>query len=258
MFGFLKKRRRRQLLDTPFPVPWRPFLDDVVFYRYLSESAQSRLRDALRIFIAEKTWEGSRDLVVTEQMQVTIAAQACLLVLGMDDFYFDNVPTVLILPEDFVRKEKHGLGGDLYLEADIERIGEADHRGQVVLSWSDVLYEARHPGQRANLVIHEFSHQLDMLNGEFDGVPLLPPALAQRWQEIMAREFQRLVRQAERGHESTLLDPYGATNPAEFFAVVCECFFDLPAHLEAEQPQLYALLRDYFRQDPASWYVNPA
>ena len=258
MFAFLKTRRRRKLLSSPFPERWLPLLHEVVFYRRLGEAEQSRLRDALRIFIAEKTWEGSRDLVVTEQMQVTVAAQACLLVLGMDDFYFDNVQTVLILPEDFVRKEKHGLGGALYIEADSERVGEADTRGQVVLSWADVLFEARNPGQGANLVIHEFAHQLDMLNGDFDGVPLLPPALTQRWQTIMTRKFARLARQAELGREDTLLDTYGATNPAEFFAVVSECFFGLPVHLKAEHPKLYALLRAYFRQDPATWQANPA
>ena len=258
MFAFLKKRRRHKLLSIPFPEHWQSLLNEVIFYHHLSDTEQSRLRDSMRIFIAEKTWEGSRDLVVTEQMQVTVAAQACLLVLGMDDFFFDNVPTVLILPEDFVRTEKHGLGGDLYLEADSERIGEADHRGQVVLSWADVLYEARNPGQGANLVIHEFAHQLDMLNGEFNGVPLLPAGLKNRWQSIMSREFARLARQAELGNENTLLDTYGANNPAEFFAVVSECFFDLPVPLQSEHPKLYALLRDYFRQDPASWHLNPA
>ena len=139
------------------------------------------------------------------------------------------------------------------MEGESERLGEAHHRGPVVLAWKEALANAQEPGHGRNLVFHEFAHQLDMLNGDFDGTPNLDDAgLRQRWADIMDREYQRLCKAADRG-KKTLLDPYGATDPAEFFAVVTECFFDLPWELERRHAELYALLRDYFRQDPARW-----
>jgi len=250
MFAWLKNRRRRQLLATPFPDNWLAYLDAVKYYHFLAEPDQDRLRDALRIFIAEKTWEGCKGLVLTEEMQVTVAAMACLLVLGMESFYFDNVQTVLLYPEGFVGKERQGLTDEFYLEQDTARIGEAHYRGPVILSWAEIQLDAQDPGHGTNLVIHEFAHQLDMLNGSADGVPLLPPELEERWQTIMSREYTRLERHARR---ETLIDPYGATDPAEFFAVVSESFFDTPLELKHTHARLYQLLSDYYRQDPASW-----
>jgi Mlc titration factor MtfA (ptsG expression regulator) len=252
MFQWLKKRRRQNLLATPVPEAWLEYLEQVAFFHLLSSAEQERLLEAVRIFIAEKSWEGCRGLVLTEEMQVMVAGLACVLVLGLEDFYFDNVQTILIYPGAFVRRDKKPLMGDLYLEGPSELLGEAHYRGPVILAWDEVQASARQPGHGSNLVLHEFAHQLDMLNGEADGVPLLSGELTERWQTIMGREFQHLVRRVAKDRP-TFLDPYGATNPAEFFAVVTECFFDVPLRLQEEHPDLYGLLRDYYRQDPATW-----
>jgi MtfA peptidase len=255
MFGWLKNRRRRQLLETPFPEAWPGILDAVPHYRVLPQTGQAKLRDNLRIFIAEKEWEGCRGLEITDEMKVTIAALACLLVLGMDDFHFDNVQTILLYPAGFVARDKKGLADGTYLEGDSERLGEAHYRGPVILSWDEIQADLHNPRDGCNLVMHEFAHQLDMLNGEADGVPLLPAGLTQRWQKVMLREYNHLCRLADRGVQDTLIDPYGANDPAEFFAVVTESFFNVPVELQSEHPRLYDVLKDYYRQDPAGWFA---
>lgn len=252
MFHWLKTRRRQKLLATPLSPAWDGYLDQIAHVRLLAAEQRTKLRDLTRVFVAEKEWEGCRGVELTEEMQVMVAGLACLLLLGFEDFYFDNVYSILLYPEGFIAREQRGLGGEFYLEGESERIGEAHYRGAVILAWNEVQIDAEAVGQGSNLVVHEFAHQLDMLNGHVDGVPLLSRELQPRWEKIMKREFARLERQADRGRD-TLIDPYGATDPAEFFAVVSECFFDLPAELRSERPELYELLRDYYRQDPASW-----
>lgn len=254
LFAWLKRRRRRKILAEPFPAAWQEILHDHVgHYAVLTDAEREKLRWIVRIIIAEKEWEGCRGLELTDAMRVTIAALAGILILGFDDFYFDNVQTILVYPEEYVARAQHALGDGLAIEEDSERLGEAQYRGPVILAWNEIEENARLPGYGENLVFHEFAHQLDMLNGAADGTPDLPSQeLADRWAKIMDLEFRRL-QSAERRHRETLLDPYGATNPAEFFAVATECFFDSPQAMRAEYPQLYSLFRAYYRQDPASW-----
>jgi Mlc titration factor MtfA (ptsG expression regulator) len=254
LFSWWKNRRRRKILADPFPPAWQEILQEQVgHYTLLPAADRERLRRAVQILIAEKTWEGCRGLELTDTMRVTIAALAAVLILGLKDYYFDNVQTVLVYPEEFVVPEDKPLAGDVALHGESDRLGEAHYRGPVILSWAEVRAAALEPGQGENLVFHEFAHQLDMLNGAFDGTPALAErALRQRWAVVMEREYKRLIRAAQRGRK-TLLDPYGATNPAEFFAVTTECFFDAPVALKQELPELYELLRDYFCQDPARW-----
>lgn len=254
LFSWLKNRRRRKVLAAPFPPAWLATLEiQVGHYAVLTDAERRKLRDAVQILIAEKDWEGCRGLELTDAMRVTIAALAAVLILGLDDFYFDNVQTILVYPDEYVARQQHAIGGGAIMEEDSERLGEAQHRGPVILSWKEIDENARLPGHGVNLVFHEFAHQLDMLNGAFDGTPNLPSnELAERWAKIMDEEYRRLQR-AERRHRRTLLDPYGASDPAEFFAVTTECFFDAPHEMHAEYPALYELFRDYYRQDPAKW-----
>jgi Mlc titration factor MtfA (ptsG expression regulator) len=250
LFSWLKKRRRRRLLEPPFPHAWLQPLGAIAHYRLLTDSDKQRLHDLVRIFIAEKEFEGCKGLEITDEVRVTIAALACLMVLEFKDYCFDNVQTILVYPEAYTAPEQKVVGG-VVLEDASDRLGEAHYRGPLILSWADVIWDAGETRQGTNLVFHEFAHQIDMLNGAADGVPLLPRRLRGPWQKIMASEYERLRRAAERGRE-TLIDPYGTTDPAEFFAVVTECFFDLPGPLQAEHPDLYALFRDYYQQDPVS------
>ena len=254
LFSWLRNRRRRSLLAEPFPEAWLATLHEHVgHYEVLPAADQKKLRDAVQIMLSEKDWEGCRGLELTDDMRVTIAALAAVLILGLDDFYFDNVVTILVYPNAYVVKEERALGGGATIEGESDRLGEAHYRGPVILSWAEIHENALAPGYGQNLVFHEFAHQLDMLNGAFDGTPNLPnDELAKRWADLMDREFRRL-QAAERRGRDTLLDPYGATDPAEFFAVATECFFDAPRAMQREYPPLYKLFCDYFRQDPATW-----
>jgi MtfA peptidase len=254
LFSWLRNRRRRNLLAEPFPDAWRTVLHDQVgHYELLTALDQKKLRDAVQIMLAEKEWEGCRGLELTDDKRVTIAALAAILILGLDDYYFDDVMTILVYPNAFVIKGERALDGGATVVEESDVDGVAVHRGPVILSWAEIREEALAPGDGENLVFHEFAHRLDALNGAFDGTPNLPTdELAKRWAAIMDREYRRL-QEAERRRRETLLDPNGATNPAEFFAVVTECFFDAPRAMQREYPPLYELFRDYYRQDPATW-----
>jgi Mlc titration factor MtfA (ptsG expression regulator) len=251
LFAWLKKRRRRQILATPFPDGWLEYLRrNVTHYAYLSEAEQARLRDDLRIFVAEKNGEGCGGLQMTDEIKVTIAAQACLLVLGTEHNYYDRVKSILVYPRGYQAAAEDPLGGGVIVEPGRVWLGEAHYRGPVILSWADVLAESRRP-RRGNTVFHEFAHQLDFLNGSIDGTPALRDAAEyRRWREVMTAEFNRLRKDAD-ADRPTLLDPYGATNETEFFAVATECFFEQPVELARQHPRLYELLRDYYHQDPA-------
>lgn len=254
LFSWWKRRRRRRILSRPFPAAWTHILETQVgHYALLPEADRNRLRDLVQILLAEKSWEGCRGLELTDDMRVTVAALAAVLVLGLPEHLFDNVPTVLIYPNEYRVPQVESLTGEAILQGVDAHQGEAHRRGAVIVSWSVVREEAIDPGHGQNLVFHEFAHTLDMLNGEFDGVPDLPDrALRERWARVMAAEYERLRRSAQR-RRSTFLDPYGANDPAEFFAVATESFFDEPTNLIECHPELYALLRDYYRQDPATW-----
>ena len=258
LFTWWKNRRRRRILANAFPSGWLKILDDTVgHYHVLTETDRARLRDTIQILIAEKDWEGCRGLEMTDTIRVTVAALAGVMILGLSDFYFENVQTVLVYPSEYVVKQKRAIVGDLVLHEDSERLGEAHHHGPIILSWDEVQANAREPGFGQNLVFHEFAHKLDMRNGEMDGTPDMPTRdLSARWSRIMNEEFRRLQR-AERHGRETLIDPYGASEPAEFFAVVTECFFDSPQAMKAEHPVLYELFGEYYHQDPASWPAFP-
>jgi Mlc titration factor MtfA (ptsG expression regulator) len=256
-FSWLKRRQRRRLLEQPFPPEWLGYLEaNVALYRRLSPEEQGRLRDDLRVFAAEKNWEGCGGQPMTDEVKVTVAAQACLPLLNLEGHdYFARVLSILVYPHEFFDRERPDPVG--LVEEEVDLLGEAHYRGPVVLSWEDVLFEGRHPEYGRNVVLHEFAHQLDMLDGLVDGTPpLASEPQRRRWREVMTREFDRLLKAADRGRR-TLLDPYGATNEGEFFAVATECFFTEPDALQGRHPELYELLRDYYRQDPARRLTGP-
>lgn len=248
MHSWFKHRRRRQILAQPFPEAWLEYLrTNVAQYSLLTPERQARLRDRVQVFVAEKTWVGCGGLTVDDEMKVTIAAQACLLVLGIDyEYHYDQIQSVLIYRDTYVHPPEW-RGGLIHEGRAIE--GEAWHRGPIVLTWGNT----KPPGKRgSNLVFHEFAHHLDDLDGEMDGTPPLERDQERRWDRVVENEYHRLVRASEQGR-ATLLDQYGATNRAEFFAVATECFFQRPVALRSRHPELYGILRDFYRQDPAEW-----
>lgn len=252
-FTWLKRRRRNKLLVDPFPKHWLDHLDRSPHVRVLPPSLRRALFDAIRIFLAEKEWEGCKGLTLTEEMKVLIAGQACILTLGMPDYYFDNVQTILVYPSGFRVRQQVGIGGGAILDDVSDRLGEAHLRGPVILSWREIEEDMAQPGFGRNLVFHEFAHQIDMLDGDIDGVPPLPRTLRKSWETVMGKEYDELQRAARRGDE-TLIDDYGAESPAEFFAVVTETFFDNPIDLRIEHRELYDVLAQFYRLDPASWW----
>jgi Mlc titration factor MtfA (ptsG expression regulator) len=252
IFSWLKNRRRRRLSAQPFPEAWVAYLQqNVASYRMLSPVEQRKLRGDVQIFIAEKHWVGCGGLEITEEMKVTIAGQACLMLLGIEEGYcFDGVKSILVYPAAYAhppdRQERH-----LIVHESLPVSGESWQRGPVVLSWDAVLSEGRDAHSPHSLVIHEFAHHLDALDGEMGGTPPVPRGEASRWEEVISREYERLAASVERGLP-TLLDPYGAADRAEFFAVASECFFRRPAEMLQVHADLYRLLCGLYRQDPAT------
>ena len=239
---------RKQLLERAFPSDWLSIVERLPFYRGLDERGRQRIRDDLRVLVAEKNWEGCGGLELTDEIRVTIAAQAALLLLNIEHDYYKHVQSILVYPSAYRTMPQQGADG--VVREGQANLGEAWRRGPVVLSWDAARHGALDPKDGHNLVLHEFAHKLDMLDGAADGTPPLADETMARWVETMTREFQALRGAAESGR-ATVLDHYGATNPAEFFAVSTECFFEKARKLRARHPALYEVLRDYYQQNPA-------
>jgi Mlc titration factor MtfA (ptsG expression regulator) len=255
MFHWLRDKRRAELENRPFPSDWENFVRrNVAHYTVLDAAERVQLQGMMQVFIEEKNWEGCGGLELTDEIRVTIAAEACLLQLGLPHDYYRNVESILIYPSTvLIPEHKTGVFERIAgpVSAATAILGQAIAQGPVILVWDAVLHGARHPEQGHNVVYHEFAHKLDMLDGTADGTPPLADSekLAQ-WVAVCTREFLRLRTQAGKGHK-TFLDRYGATNEAEFFAVATEEFFDRPILLRSHVPDLYHLLEEYYRQDPA-------
>ena len=249
LFRPRRHEARKELLAQPFPDDWQTILHRLPFFGALDARGQDRIRDDLRVLIAEKDWEGCGGLELTDEIRVTIAAQAALLLLNIEHEYYKHVRSILIYPSAY-RTMPHQDAAGVVREGQAN-LGEAWRRGPVVLSWDAAKHGALDPEDGHNLVLHEFAHKLDMLDGLADGTPPLDDQPQfKRWVETMTDEFRQLRSAAETGR-ATLLDHYGATNPAEFFAVATECFFEKADKLRTRHPSLYAILRDYYHQDPA-------
>jgi Mlc titration factor MtfA (ptsG expression regulator) len=256
-FPWSKSYHRRELLAQPFPTAWREYLAaDIAPFRHFSSEQQQKLQDITRLLIAEKSWEGCGGLTLTDEIQVVIAGQAALLTLGFDgDDSYPNVETILVYPQGFlVKTHRRGVGGVL-AEETVPYAGEAALQGPIVISWADAKQGGREWRDGRNVVLHEFAHKLDMRDGAADGTPYLQDAAqVEAWARVMSAEYQGLLDALEAG-EPTLIDPYGATNAAEFFAVATECFFEKSHAMQSGHSELYTVLRDYYRQDPAAWQM---
>ena len=245
-------RRRRILARHPLDERlWRRVRARLAFLGGLSAAEERRLRDMAIVFLAEKQFTPVRGAVLSDADRLSIALQACLPVLELGLDWYDGWVGIVVHPADFrVSRSATDEDGVVH-EWNDALAGESWPGGPVVLSW-DALDEAGSVARGgANVVIHEFAHKLDMMNGEADGVPPLPSRHArQAWRAVLERELARFRRDVDAGRE-TLLDPYAAENEAEFFAVASEAFFESPNALRGEHPELYRQPRDFFRQDPA-------
>jgi Mlc titration factor MtfA (ptsG expression regulator) len=260
VFGLLKRRRRRILREQPIPEAWRSTLtSNLPVFRRLPPEDQVELLRHMQVFLAEKQFEGCGGLKLTDEIRLTIAAQACLLLLHRETDYYPQMSTILVYPSTYMAHGERHLEGPIWEEGPQSLLGHTQRRlGVIVLAWDAAKRGATNPSDGQNVVLHEFAHQLDFEDYSTDGAP----ALATRaeylaWARVMSNEFAALCAAEESG-TPTVLDTYGATNPAEFFAVATEAFFERSRALRARHPELYAELARFFRQDPARHFVEPA
>ncbi len=253
MIAALRRWRNRRALERrAIPEPlWQATLARFPFLALLDEASAQRLREMSTLFLDRKEFSGAHGLSITDDMAVAIAAQACLPIVNLGlDWYDGFVGIVVHAGEVVAQREVMDEDGVMHHYGE-PLTGEAMEGGPVTLSWQDVAEAGDSAEWGYNVVIHEFAHVLDMRDGEADGVPPLPSREARaEWQAVFGARYEAFCAQVDAGEE-TLLDPYGAEAASEFFAVACEAFFVAPLDLQCEHAEVYALLRQFFQQDPA-------
>lgn len=252
MFRAFKRWLGRPDETRPFPPEWAAVLErNVPLVHALPAEDRAELERLVRVFIEDKHFEGAGGLELTDEMKLTIAAQACILLLHRDTDVYPELDTIIVYPSTFVART-NAHDGYVVTEHESARLGESWNRGVVILAWDAVESATTHVHDGHNVVLHEFAHQLDSEDGSMDGAP----ALGSRgryiaWARVLGDEYADLVERVNAGRRADI-DAYGATSPPEFFAVVTEAFFEKPAQLRERHPDLYAALADFYRQDPAS------
>ena len=251
MFGLFKWHRRKRLRAAPFPADWLKIIEtNVRYYACLPDADRRELEWLIQIFLAEKNFEGCGGLILTDEIKLTIAAQACLLILHRNSDIYPKLTTVIVYPSAYVVKNAMVAGTIVPLEGEFVHLGESWTLGIVVLSWDEIRAGILDIEHGKNLVLHEFAHQLDWEDGAVDGIPRLDrPSQYRDWTRVFTAEYDRLKRDTWAGRH-TVLDEYGTTNPAEFFAVATECFFEKPRVLQKSHPELYAQLRSVLSARP--------
>lgn len=259
-FGIFTRRRRDRLRAKAVPDAWPAILErNLSIFLRLPPEDRSELLGHMQVFLEEKHFEGCGGLQLTEEIQVTIAAQACVLLLHRETDYYPQLVTILVYPSGYTASEERHVGGGIWAEGDEDRLGHTTPgMSALVLAWDAARHGAADPDSGDNLILHEFAHQLDFENQVVDGTPVLGThGEYVAWARIMSAEFEAL-RNANSADLPTFLDGYGATSPAEFFAVTTESFFEKPRALRRTHPALYAELERFYRQDPVSYSAEPA
>lgn len=244
-----RQRRRGRLVTLPFPEGWRKIVEkNVPLYGRLPGALKEQLHGLVHVFLAEKRFEGCGGLEITDEIKVTIAAQACMLLLNRKARYFTKLKTILVYPHTYVAKSISS-DGHIVVDEESVRLGESWQNGPVVLAWDSVTGGTSNVYDARNVVLHEFAHQLDQENGTADGAPIL--AARSRyvaWARVLGSEYEAMQKRRR-----SVMDRYGATNPAEFFAVATETFFEKPRQMQKRHPELYDELREYYQLDPVAW-----
>jgi len=250
----LRNRRIKQLAIMPFPDEWEKILErNVSLYRYLPDALRDQFHNDIKIFITEKHFEGLGGLEMTDEIKVTIAAEASMLLLNRKNSDYPKLTSILVYPNTYVTNQSTPIGGGIYIEGQSVRLGESWQHGSVVLAWDNVKQGAVNAQDGHNVVLHEFAHQLDQEDGLADGAPILEKQSSYTtWARILSKEYEQLRSYAEH-HKKSVMDKYGATNPAEFFAVATETFFEKPVQLKKKAPDLYAELKSFYNVDQIEW-----
>jgi hypothetical protein len=241
-----RRNRRRRALAAPFPAGWLAVIQrNILPYAKLSPEMQQQVQDYTQEFLYDKSFEGCGGLVLDDEIKVTIAAQASLLLLNRKVRLYPRLYSVLVYPSAYVAKSES--------DEKSVRLGESWQHGAVVLAWDSVQHGAANFADGHNLVIHEFAHQLDQEDGSADGAPILDGGSSYAaWARVLSREYERLRKRVGKGKKS-VIDAYGASHPAEFFAVASEAFFEKPRQLRSKHPELYDELRKFYQVDPLEW-----
>ena len=249
----LRRVRRNKLLLTPIPPEWIRILNsNVSIYSLLPPYFKDKLHGQVNIFLDEKEFISCAGLQITDEIRVTVAGNACLLLLGRDKRCFPGFTSILIYPDTYVAKEVK-YDGQIEINDHSVRAGESWRRGPVVLSWADVMRGSLDHSEGHNVVLHEFAHKLDEENEIMDGLPVLRESSDYaEWAEVLSKEYESLLIRVDKG-TNTVIDGYGAVSPSEFFAVVTESFFEKPMQMKNKLPDLYQQLERYYNLDPAAW-----
>ena len=254
MFDWLKRWRIARTLERR-AIPdalWRLTLTRFPFLALPNESDAMRLREMATLFLAEKEFTGAQGLEVTDDMAVAIAAQACLPVLNLGLHWYDGFIGIVVHADAVVAQREFEDESGVVHRFEEELTGEAMQGGPVMLSWRDVVESGESADAGYNVVIHEFAHVLDMRSGHADGIPTLPDRDAHdRWLQVLTAQYDAFCDALKSGQD-TLLDPYAAEAPEEFFAVTSEAFFVAATDFRAHHPEMHTLLSEFYRQDPAA------
>jgi MtfA peptidase len=247
--------RRNRVRRRAFSPLWEETLKkNLPFYTLLSAQEHHHLQGNIQVFLAEKQFIGCAGLKVTSEMKLIIAAVGCLLLLNPQNRYFSKLKSVLLYPSAYTAKASKWVSPYVIEETQVARLGESWSMGQIVLSWTQIQQDMRHWQDGHNVILHEFSHQLDAEDNTVSGVPRLPNRAAySTWAQVMVAEYEQLCQAVQQG-QKTVMDSYGVTDPAEFFAVATETFFEKPRALYRKHPALYDLLKNYYQLDPQQWF----
>jgi len=255
---WIPRFRLQRALAAPFPAEWVGILErNIGIYRNLPMPLRLELRQMIKQFLHQKHFSGAAGLQVTDEMRVTIAAQACMLQLNRNSDLYPRLRYIIIYPSAFIVSRSEMDDAGLVSHGRKGLLGESWQSGKVILAWDNVLNGARNFVDGRNVVLHEFAHQLDSESGSANGAPLLAGASSYRsWAGALSDEFEDLQKDARVGRRS-LMDHYGATNPAEFFAVATETFFEKPRRMARHHEELFEVLMSYYRIDPREWQHAP-
>lgn len=244
----------RRAIKKPFPQQWHNLLSArLTVYPKLNSNLQTKLQELINDFLYKKQFVGCQGLEINDEIKLTIAAEACLLILNRPSRRYAGLKWIYVYPTAFIAQREEQDEYGIVSNTRNHLLGESWHNGKVILAWDNVEYGIDNYSDGRNVVLHEFAHQLDQEDGVSNGAPLLYTKDSYRiWSRVFSKEFTELQESVEQGDHS-LIDSYGATNAAEFFAVVTELFFERPVQMENRHPELFEQLKKYYRLDPREW-----
>jgi MtfA peptidase len=245
--------RDKRILKQAFPERWFVILNRQLPYFYkLTEDEQNQLKDLILLFIVKKKFYGCGGLTINDNIRVTIAAEACLLLLNRKISVYPRLKHILVYPDAFETDHQQHNDDGTVSNGSRGLLGESWNFGKVILSWDDVVHGVSNIHDGHNVALHEFSHQLDSESGSANGAPLLRKNSYSVWSKVLSKEFLALTKAFEHHHKS-VMDYYGASNPAEFFAVATETFFEKPEQMQKKHPELFDELKIYYAVNPILW-----